>query len=64
MDYLQDKVNRYCKERLDRGVETTLYDISKEFEGDWWNIAAVLYGTWLRENSEGFTGVELSQQEW
>ena len=63
MDYLQDKVDRFCNDKRERNVNVTMYDIFKEFEDDWWNISAVLYGSWLQKTSD-YQGIELSEQEW
>jgi len=62
-EYLGQKVSRYCEERKKRNINTNVYDVWKEFETDWWNLAAVLYGQWLKETSN-FKTKELSEQEW
>ena len=64
MNYLQDKVDRFCNDKRERNVNVTMYDIFKEFEGDWWNISAVLYGSWLQKTTSDYQGIELSEQEW
>ena len=64
MEYLQDKVNRFCNDKKERNVDVTMYDVSQEFVDDWWNVTAVLYGTWLSENSGDLETKEFSQTEW
>ena len=64
MNYLQDKVDRFCNDKRERNVNVTMYDIFKEFEDDWWNISAVLYGSWLQKTTSDYQGIELSEQEW
>ncbi len=63
INYLEEKVARYCEERKKRNIPTNIYDVHKELEVDWWNLSAVLYTTWLKENST-FETKELSEQEW
>ena len=65
INYMQDKVDDYCNNKKKEGVEFSLYNVKNmlERESCLWNISAVLYGKWLRENSD-FEGVELSEQEW
>ena len=62
-EYLRQKVLTYCTERKKRNINTSAYDVWKEFETDWWNLASVLHGQWLRETSNVETK-ELSEQEW
>ncbi len=50
-EYLRQRVFKYCTERKKRNINTSAYDVWKEFETDWWNLAAVLHGQWLRETS-------------
>ena len=63
IDYLEKKVSNYCEERKSRNIDTNIYDIYKEFEKEWWNLSAVLYGKWLRKTSI-IEVKELSEQEW
>jgi len=63
INYLEEKVARYCEERKKRNIPTNIYDVHKELEVDWWNLSAVLYTTWLKENST-IQPKELSEQEW
>ena len=63
INYLEEKVSRYCEERKKRNISTNIYDVHKELEVDWWNVSAVLYATWVKENST-FKTKELSEQEW
>ncbi len=65
IDYMKDKVSRYCQENKDKGIEFNLYHVHKMLEEDshFWHISAMLYGQWLRDTSS-FEGQELSTQEW
>ena len=63
INYLEEKVARYCEERKKRDISTNIYDVHNEFEVDWWNLSAFLYATWLKKNST-FETKELSEQEW
>ena len=65
IDYMQEKVDRYCKNKKSRGEEFTLYNVYQMLKKDscFWNLSAVLYGTWVNKTSD-FEGVELSEQEW
>ena len=63
MGYLKRKVFKYCNDKNKRGVNISIYDIYTEFEKEWWNLSAVLYGSWLQKTSSIKTK-ELSEQEW
>ena len=63
LDYLQRKVFKYCNDKKGRGVNISIYDIYMEFKKEWWDLSAVLYGSWLQKTSSIKTE-ELSEQEW
>ena len=65
IDYMQEKVDRYCNEKKGKDLEFSLYKVKKMLEKDccFWNLSAVLYGKWLRKTSKLETK-ELSEQEW
>ena len=60
-EYLKRKVFEYC----DRNPNTANnYKVQQNMEKEFWNVSAMLYGAWLRENSTLETTIELSKQEW
>ena len=63
LGYLQRKVGDYCDRRREEGEDVSIYEIYKGLDKEWWNLAAVLYGSWLRGASSLKTE-ELSDQEW
>ncbi|MEC9257508.1 MAG: hypothetical protein VX541_03365 [Candidatus Poribacteria bacterium] len=60
-EYLKRKVFEYC-DRNPNGAN--IYKVQQKMEKEFWNVSAMLYGAWLRENSTLETGTELSEQEW
>jgi len=63
LDYLQRKVDSYCDGRRSGGKDVSIYEIYKGLDKQWWNLAAVLYGSWLKRNSSLKTE-ELSRRGW
>jgi len=59
-EYLKRKVFEYC-DRNPNSANT--YKVQQNLEIDLWNVCAILYGAWLRENST-YESTELSEQEW
>ena len=60
-EYLKRKVFEYC----DRNPNTVnIYKVHQHHEKEFWNVSAMLYGLWLRENSSEVETTELSEQEW
>ena len=65
IDYMQEKVHRYCNEKKGKDLEFSLYNVVQMLKREkcYWNLSAVLYGEWLRKTSDLETK-ELSEQEW
>ena len=65
INYMQEKVNRYCNNKKEKGLEFSLYDVKQMLKREccFWNLSAVLYGKWLGQSSKLKTK-ELSEQEW
>ena len=65
IDYLQRKVNNYCNDKREKGLDFSLYDVQEMLKKDccFWNLSAVLYGKWIGETSDLKT-TELTEQDW
>ena len=63
IEYIEDKIFRYCDECKKKNVRISMYRIHQKFIRDWWRIVVVTYGKWIQKNSKLQTK-ELSEQEW
>ena len=63
IEYIEDKIFRYCDERKEKNLPINMYTIHQKFIRDWWRIVVVTYGKWIQKNSKLETK-ELSEQEW
>ena len=63
IDYIEDKIFRYCDECKRKTIRTVGEQIHQKFIKDWWHIVISTYGKWLQKNSKLQTK-ELSEQEW
>ena len=59
--HLKRKVFEYCDNNKDVNIKKVCDYLT---ETELWNVSAMLYGAWLRENSTLETTIELSKQEW
>tara|TARA_B100002003_G_C13628817_1_gene321858 strand:+ start:280 stop:474 length:195 start_codon:yes stop_codon:yes gene_type:complete len=63
IEYIEDKIFRYCDERKEKNLSINMHKIYQKFIKDWWHIVAVSYGKWIKKTSKLQTK-ELSEQEW
>tara|TARA_Y100000034_G_scaffold43786_1_gene53587 strand:- start:7918 stop:8103 length:186 start_codon:yes stop_codon:yes gene_type:complete len=56
---LKNKILDYCK----KNNNFSTYDLHQEFQNEFWNLCASIYGSWLKKNSTLKTK-ELSTEEW
>ena len=63
IEYIEDKIFRYCDERKKKNLPISMHKIHQKFIKDWWHIVLVSYGKWIKKTSELQTK-ELSEQEW
>ena len=63
-EYLKNKVFEYCDGKVKRNEEVSGWGVYQMLgKKDFWRLSSVLYGLWLRKNSD-YIPVELSEQEW
>ena len=63
INYIENKIFRYCDERKKKNLPINMYKIHQKFIRDWWRICVVSYGKWIKKTSKLETK-ELSEQEW
>ena len=63
IDYIEEKIFRYCDERKKKNLPINMYTIHQKFIKDWWHICVISYGKWIKKTSKLQTK-ELSEQEW
>ena len=52
IDYIEDKIFRYCDECKKKNVKVNMYKLHQKFIKEWWHIIAVTYGKWLKKTSK------------
>ena len=60
---MKQQVFEYCNEKARNGEKFTMWNVHNDHDINWVQ-SAILYGSWIAENSDDIETVELSKQEW